>query len=541
MNLFNILLIFSLSQTSVYVNEQNNEYIASSKVVQEKNSKTNNIYVCLSNAESLKLNDYENNFFDISYEDISEITQRTTNLLKEKRDYNLINTSNFKRIFKIQVDQNMYNLLTSDLCKFKYYDEFEFIQEDKNTTFTLCQAVENDNNLNYSNWALDKINASSVWDEFTIHSTPKIGVIDSGIYSEHPNLTNNINKNQYFESDIGFALNPASSHGTNIAGILGGHSSESDVFSGVCKDVELISMQILAGGGNTSEENKIRVSNAINYAITNNISILNMSYCWTENDLVLKTLLESYNGLIVCAAGNDYVNLDDYPTYPACYDLDNTICVGASNESDSIWTYTVANTAPSHGTGITQEIIKGSNYSQNFVDIFAPGVNITSTEIDQNNLIKENHYSSTSIATPFVTATAALLKAHNPAISSSEIKSQILNSADKISSLSQYSQLGKRLNSFNSFFKYTWLSYTSHKKICICGEWTNVPHIVSSGTLNSSTQYAPCLLCDGMAFVGFTEIQALTNQEYYFLPNNVIVVSNNDTLEYVNRSVIYEK
>ena len=48
----------------------------------------------------------------------------------------------------------------------------------------------------------------------------------------------------------------------------------------------------------------------------------------------LYTAIESFSGLFVCAAGNETLNIDETPVYPASYQLPNLISVGASRDDD---------------------------------------------------------------------------------------------------------------------------------------------------------------------------------------------------------------
>lgn len=83
-----------------------------------------------------------------------------------------------------------------------------------------------------------------------------------------------------------------------------------------------------------------------------------------------------------------------------------------------------------------------SNYGTSSVDLAAPGVSIYSAT-------KAGGYSylnSASMAVPYVTGTAALLKARNPSISTPQMKSKILGSCDVLASLSGKVATGGRLN-----------------------------------------------------------------------------------------------
>jgi thermitase len=112
---------------------------------------------------------------------------------------------------------------------------------------------------------------------------------------------------------------------------------------------------------------------------------------------------------------------DDTPVYPASYNSPNIISVAASNKYDTLTSF--------------------SNYGDS-VDLAAPGQNILST-------LPNNRYGpawGTSMATPHVAGVAALLKSQDPTLDDTQMKSSILNSVDKKSSLSGKVLTGGRLN-----------------------------------------------------------------------------------------------
>ena len=114
---------------------------------------------------------------------------------------------------------------------------------------------------------------------------------------------------------------------------------------------------------------------AIDFAISNNIKIINASYWARSSWDAERQALERYEAfwwLFVTAAWNNYLkDIDEdsyYATYPCMYGLDNIICV-ASVGSD--W-----------------NISYFSNYWWNSVDIAAPWSSIISTSIEDSTLTK---------------------------------------------------------------------------------------------------------------------------------------------------------
>ena len=103
-------------------------------------------------------------------------------------------------------------------------------------------------------------------------------------------------------------------------------------------------------------------------------------------------------------------------------------------------TLTVANTTSS------DELNGKSHYGAKSVDIAAPGTDIYST-------IPTNSYkvmSGTSMSTPMVTSTVAVMRAINPNISAKEIKETLCSSSDKLSALTGKVISGGRLNAYNA-------------------------------------------------------------------------------------------
>jgi subtilisin family serine protease len=126
--------------------------------------------------------------------------------------------------------------------------------------------------------------------------------------------------------------------------------------------------------------------------------------------------------LIVAAAGNDDQDSDVAPSYPADYDFDNIISVAASTSADKLASF--------------------SNYGNKSVDLAAPGVEIASTWKGSDY----RYLSGTSMATPFVTASAALLRKAGDGLPYTRIRKLLLSNVDKSKAFKQTTVTGGRLN-----------------------------------------------------------------------------------------------
>ncbi len=78
---------------------------------------------------------------------------------------------------------------------------------------------------------------------------------------------------------------------------------------------------------------------------------------------------------------------------------------------------------------------------------------------------------------------------------------------------------------------YTWKNYTSHYSNCACNESITQPHVVSSSS-QSTGQYKRCLLCNGLAKIGFVggSLSNFNNNknsygtDSYYLENGILVL-----------------
>ncbi|MSY38944.1 MAG: S8 family serine peptidase, partial [Actinobacteria bacterium] len=230
-------------------------------------------------------------------------------------------------------------------------------------------------------WGLDRIdqltaNLDGLFTPAGTGSGVVAYVVDTGIYAAHSDFTGRISSGYTAISD-GNGTNDCNGHGTHVAGTIGGTTY------GVAKQVTLVPVRVLGctGSGSTSG-----VIAGIDWAITHHASgpaVLNMSlgggYSKTLNDAVVAAVADGIT--VVVAAGNSSVNAcDSSPASEA-----TAITVGATSSNDARASF--------------------SNYGS-CVDLFAPGVNITSAGI--SGTTSASTFSGTSMASPHVAGAAAV-------------------------------------------------------------------------------------------------------------------------------------
>jgi len=217
---------------------------------------------------------------------------------------------------------------------------------------------------------------------------------------------------------------PDAFHGTHVAGIIAAKRGNDLGIDGVASNALIMSIRTVPDGDERDKD----VANAIRYAVDNGASIINMSFgkgfSW-DKDAVDDAVryAEKNDVLLVHAAGNsaqDNDSTDNFPneTYrkPKGFwfwkkkATKNWIEVGASGWEKS-----------------ENAVASFSNYGQDNVDVFAPGIYIYSTTPNNNYQIAQG----TSMASPVVAGIAAVLRSYYPRLTAQQVKDAILNSSIK--------------------------------------------------------------------------------------------------------------
>lgn len=309
-------------------------------------------------------------------------------------------------------------------------------------------------------WGLSAIYAPSVWDTTTGSGSVYVAVMDTGIQADHPDLAGNFEGSGYSRNFYNTSSSSGSSsgyeddngHGTHVAGTIGAVGNNDRGVAGVNWTVKLISLKTLGSNGSGSTSGVVYALNYLVDLLGSNASLnlaavnLSLGYYSSRTPTQAKTadpvwramsaLSELGRTLICVAAGNEMleigepcpatgtyndttVNRGEY-CYPASFTgIDNMIVVGGAKSATELDT-------------------SYSNYSSTYVDIAAPGTDIVSTYIEDNYAIGDG----TSMASPHVAGTAALLRAVYPNSTASHVRAAIVAGARNASSFSAYTRYG---------------------------------------------------------------------------------------------------
>ena len=232
---------------------------------------------------------------------------------------------------------------------------------------------------------------------------------------------------------------PDSLHGTHVSGIIAAKSGNGIGMDGIAGNgyVKIMSVRTVPNGDERDKD----VANAIRYATDNGAKILNMSFgkAYSPDKQIVWDAFkyaEKKGVLLIKAAGNDNVNIDDEIHYPTLFDekgneiSKNVITVGA-NTMDH-----------------TNLKASFSNFGKKSVDVFAPGQAIYSTVPNKDGEYKNED--GTSMASPVVAGVAALVWAHYPKLTAIDIKQILMDSVNKNPSLADISVTGGVVDAYKA-------------------------------------------------------------------------------------------
>jgi thermitase len=285
------------------------------------------------------------------------------------------------------------------------------------------------------------IDATDAWETRT--KCARVAVLDTGVDTDHPDLVDNLwdnddekpgngkddDDNGYVDDHIGVDIRDGegdgedgNGHGTHVAGIIGASGDNGLGVSGVCWSGSVMSVKFMNSRGQGAMSD---AAEAIEYAVRNGARVLNCSFGSTSNSSALEDAIDyakDKGALIVAAAGNDGVDIDKEPVYPAAYSDGNILSVTASTSSDELAGY--------------------ANYGDESVDVAAPGDDVVSTYRGGGYAAM----SGTSMAAPAAAGAAAILRKENPDSDYSDWRKALRKKVDKPDALEGSVLYDGRLN-----------------------------------------------------------------------------------------------
>jgi subtilisin family serine protease len=277
--------------------------------------------------------------------------------------------------------------------------------------------------LGGSYWGLDRVGAPEVWTNGFTGQNTIVAVVDSGVDFTHSALDSNIWSNQgeisgngidddlngYVDDNLGWNFvennnNPMdmTGHGTHVAGIIG---AEANAFSvGVAPNSKIMPIRVLGADGHGASPN---IAQGIIYAADNGADVINLSLGGAGSPDIEGAIryATERGAFVVMSSGNSG---GAEPVHPAHFATNWGIAVGAVDINNSVTDFT-----------------NRAGMDPNLRYVVAPGDDVWST-YPGNDYAPMN---GTSMAAPFVSGIAALMKSANPNLSPEQMRQIISETA----------------------------------------------------------------------------------------------------------------
>lgn len=288
------------------------------------------------------------------------------------------------------------------------------------------------------------VEAEKAWEITKGEPSIIIGIVDSGVQWDHPDLYKNIWHNPHWQTDtdfpndsIGWDFGGVNGipdndpredpsphyHGTHVAGIAGAVTNNKIGIASIGYNCKIMPVKVSPKGSPFA----LYGYEGIKYAVDNGARIINCSWGSYSSSRFEQEVIDyatSKGALVVASAGNEPTVR---PVYPASYR--NVLSVGWSNDDDT-WFW-------------------GSNYGKT-ICVLAPGTDIISTYPGNSYQI----LSGTSMSAPLVSGLAGLVATRFKNFTPLQIREQIRATSDDVYNINPSRVkylLGKgRINAFRA-------------------------------------------------------------------------------------------
>ncbi|MBL1217102.1 MAG: hypothetical protein D8M59_06350 [Planctomycetes bacterium] len=256
-----------------------------------------------------------------------------------------------------------------------------------------------------SQWHHAKVDSCAAWDTEIGRTSVVVAVCDTGVRTTHEDLSvyrmEGYNAVDELWESQGGAVDDINGHGTLTTGSAAAQGNNGVGVSGMGWQLSHRMMRVSnsSGGGASLSD----LAHAARTAADTGDRVASASYSGVSNMTVESAgrYVMSRGALLVWAAGNDGVYLS--------VDHEHVVVVGASTSSDvkASW----------------------SNYGKG-IDLFAPGVDIYTTTRSSNS--SYGSASGTSLSTPLVSGSLAMIFSRNPALTAEEAEQILYAGCDDI-------------------------------------------------------------------------------------------------------------
>lgn len=232
------------------------------------------------------------------------------------------------------------------------------------------------------------MNLEPAWDITTGSPNITIGIVDVGVYSDHPDLKGKLLPGfNFVDNTTDTKDDSATQHGTVVTLLAAARGNDGYGQAGVAWEVKVLPVKVINSEG---DGNSRWVANGIHWAADHGATVINLSLGGPEySQSVAREIgyARSKNITVVAAAGNQ-PNERDFPA-----DDPNVITVGASDQNNNYADFTS---------------------TVNKVDVAAPGVKIVAYVPELSSDLRVT--SGTSFSAPLVSGVVALMQSIKPGL-----------------------------------------------------------------------------------------------------------------------------
>lgn len=300
-------------------------------------------------------------------------------------------------------------------------------------------------------WGLHTLNFAAAWDRIKGHAY--VGLVDTGVQLDHPDLRafnpsggydgGNVRPHlswdvQNSDADVDENHPPQTfvGHGTHTSGIVAATPNNGIGVAGGCWRCSLLMGKV---GGSAF---KTEVAEAIVWHVDHGAEVISMSLGWSTAEtqgMVGDAVLFAHQRDVAmfASSGNDKIDIDFPASDP------RVVAVGGIESDESLW---VEEACPRPGYSGTIEC--GTNFTltpgTKMQELVAPAQKVLSTfytgkewnpNLGCGDSTEPNAgyglCTGTSMSSPFVAALAGLLRSANPLLSKANVRSLLIDNADR--------------------------------------------------------------------------------------------------------------
>lgn len=234
-----------------------------------------------------------------------------------------------------------------------------------------------------------------------------LGIVDSGVDVNHPDLKGKIVGVRNSADGTDEAVDYVG-HGTHVAGIASAMTNNGLGVAGVAPNCRILAVKVAPG--QSTSPTTAGIADGIMWAADHGANVINLSLGSSRESKAITDAVKyalGKNVVVIAAMGNDGREIRSYPAA-----VPGVIAVGSTDSGD-----------------------RRSSFSNmgDWMSVSAPGSNILSTFPLNQNAIGQKEYGSisgTSMATPFVTGLAGLIRSQFPGMPVANVKRALELSAD---------------------------------------------------------------------------------------------------------------